>query len=96
MSLETISCGVLWKNTYFVDVITFFNIEPSTFNFHVYIMGWQCGANLKGGRGINLNKFEISRVANESLFKLGMGEGVAKTCCKLVVNKFLTHLKLEL
>jgi hypothetical protein len=80
-----------------VDVTTFFNIEPSTFNFHVYIMGWQCGAKLKGGRGISLEKFEISRMANESLFKLGMGEeGIATTWCKLVANKFLTHLKLEL
>jgi hypothetical protein len=56
-------------------------------------MGWQCSAKLKGGQGISLNKFEISRVANESLFKLGMGEeGVATTWCKLVANKFLTHL----
>jgi hypothetical protein len=63
----------------------------------VYIMGWQCSAKLKGGRGISFNKFEISRVANELLFKLGMGEeGVATTWCKLVANKFLTHLKLEL
>jgi hypothetical protein len=63
-----------------VDVTTFFDIEPSTFNFHVYIMGWQCGAKLKRGRGISLNKFEISRVANEPLFKLGMGEeGVVTT-----------------
>jgi len=51
MSLETINRGALWKNTYFVDVTTFFDIEASTFNFHAYIMGWQCGAKLKGGRG---------------------------------------------
>jgi hypothetical protein len=50
-----------------VDVTTFFDIEPSTFNFHVYIMGWQCGAKLKGGLGISLNEFGISIVANESL-----------------------------
>jgi hypothetical protein len=96
MSLETISHGALCKSTYFVDVTTFFNIQPATFNFHVYIMGWQCGAKLKGGQGISLNKFEISRMENESLFKLGMGEGVATTWCKLVANKFPTHLKLEL
>jgi hypothetical protein len=75
----------------------FFDIEPSTVNFHVYIMDWQCGSKLKGGWGISLDKFEISKVANESLFKLGMGEeGIATTWCKLVANKFLTHLKLEL
>jgi len=51
MSLETISRGSLWKSTYFVDVTTFFDVEASTFNFHVYIMCWQCGAKLKGGRG---------------------------------------------
>jgi hypothetical protein len=95
--LETISCGVLWKSTYFVGVTTFFYIEPSTFNFHVYVMGWQCGAKFKGCQGISLDKFEISRVAKESPFKLGMGEeGIATTWCKLVANKFLTHLKLEL
>jgi len=35
--------------------------------------------NSKEVGGISLNKFEISRVANESLFKLGMGEGGVAT-----------------
>jgi hypothetical protein len=42
---------------------------------------------LKRGQGISFNKFEISRVVSESLFKLGMGEeGIVTTWCKLVAT----------
>jgi hypothetical protein len=37
MYLETISCGARWKSTYFVDVTTFFNIEPSIFMFTLWV-----------------------------------------------------------
>jgi hypothetical protein len=62
-------------------------VDLTAFNFHVYIISWQCGAKLKRGQGINFNKFKISRMVNESLFKLGMGEkGIVTTWCKLVAT----------
>jgi hypothetical protein len=50
----------LWKNTYFVDLTTFIDIELSTFNFHVYIIGWQCVSNSKeAGVAVSTNlKFQ--------------------------------------
>jgi hypothetical protein len=39
MYLETINCSAFCRSAYFVNVTTFFDIEPSTFNFDIHIVG---------------------------------------------------------
>jgi hypothetical protein len=44
------SCGLQNCATFIVDATIFLDDEPSTFKaFGARIVGWQCGAKLKGG-----------------------------------------------
>ncbi len=84
------SCGVVGKSANFVDVATFFNIEPSCSNFEVHMMHWLCGAKLEGGWGIDFNKLEMLGIASVPLLKLGRGaERRVTTWPKLIAKEFL-------
>jgi hypothetical protein len=67
MPLEITSHSAIGKSVDFVDVTTFFDNEPSCFNFEVRMMRWLCGAKFEGAQGIDFKKLQVLKITSVPL-----------------------------
>jgi hypothetical protein len=74
MPLGFTSHGVIGKCANFMDVATFFDTEPSCFNFEVRMMCCLCGTKLERSQGIDFKKLEMLGIASAPLLKLSRGK----------------------